>query len=88
MKDLDLLLEFWDFATKHSSRIWNVMPHGLLVNGTRLIPDGAYEGVMPSMDNFRVFGCVCYSYISSKSWPAGTKDFKLRDRGRESVYLG
>ena len=88
LKDAGLPLEFWDWAAEHSTYLWNIMPHGPMVNGVRLTPRGAYDGVVPDVDHVRVFGCVCYSYISPKSWPAGSKSRKLLDRGRECEFVG
>lgn len=88
MKDANLPLEFWGWAAEHSTYIWNIMPHGPVVDGVRLTPKGAYEGTIPDINHVRLFGCVCYSYISPKSWPAGTKNKKLLDRGRECVFVG
>ncbi|KAE8440496.1 hypothetical protein EG329_007420 [Mollisiaceae sp. DMI_Dod_QoI] len=59
------------------------MSHGPLVNNVRMSLREAYEGVIPEADYVRAFGCVAYSYISSKSWPEGTKSVKLMDRARE-----
>lgn len=64
------------------------MPHGPVADGTRLTSKGAYDGIVPDINHIRVFGCICYSYIGPKSWPAGTKSRKLLDRGRECVFAG
>lgn len=88
LKDAGLPLEFWDWAAEHNTYLWNIMPHGPVVDGVRLTPKGAYEDIIPDINHVRVFGCVCYSYISPKSWPAGTKSRKLLDRGRECVFVG
>ncbi|RKF62305.1 hypothetical protein OnM2_034016 [Erysiphe neolycopersici] len=64
------------------------MPLGPVVDGVRLTPRDAYEDIIPDINHVRVFGCVCYSYISPKSWPAGTKSRKLLDREREYFFVG
>ncbi len=46
-----------------------------------------YTGDKPSIDHIRVFGSVCYSYISPKLFPAGTVNKKLIDTGREGVFV-
>lgn len=38
IKDAGLPLEFWDWAAKHSTYLWNIMPHGPVVDGMRLTP--------------------------------------------------
>ncbi|KAI1000118.1 hypothetical protein K3495_g8084 [Podosphaera aphanis] len=88
LKDAGLPLEFWDWAAEHSTYLWNIMPHGPVVDGVRLTPRGAYEGIVPDVNHVRIFGCVCYSYISPKSWPAGAKGKRHLDRGRECVFVG
>ncbi|RKF80056.1 hypothetical protein GcM1_197036 [Golovinomyces cichoracearum] len=35
LKDAGLPLEFWDWAAEHSTYLWNIMPHGPVVNGVR-----------------------------------------------------
>lgn len=88
LKDAGLPLEFWDWAAEHSTHLWNIMPHGPLVDSVRLTPKGAYSGNAPDVDYVKVFGCVCYSYVSPKSWPRGTTSKKFLDRGREGVFVG
>ncbi|KAK6585469.1 hypothetical protein PZA11_002196 [Diplocarpon coronariae] len=88
LRDADLPLEFWDLAVEADAYLRNRTGSGPIVNGTRISPYEAYFGQKPSLDHIRVFGSVCYSYISPKSWPAGIKSKKLMDRGRECVFVG
>jgi hypothetical protein len=88
MKDADLPLEFWDWAVEADTYIRNRTSGGPLIDGTRISPEEAYTGERPSIDHIRVFGSVCYSYISPKSMPTGTTSKKLLDRGAECVFVG
>jgi hypothetical protein len=88
LKDADLPLEFWDWAVEADSYVRNRTPGGPLVDGIRLSPEEAYTGDKPSIDYIRVFGSICYSYISPKSLPSGTVSKKLMDTGREGVFVG
>jgi hypothetical protein len=63
LKDAGLPLEFWDWAAEHSTYLWNIMPHGPVVDSTRLTPRGAYSGKVPDVDHVKLFGCVCYLFI-------------------------
>ena len=64
------------------------MPHRPVVDGIRLTPRGAYSGKDPDVDHVKLFRCVCYLFISLKSWPVNTTSKKLLDRGREYVFVG
>lgn len=88
LKDADLPLEFWDWAVEADTYIRNRTSGGPLVDGTRMSPEEAYTGNKPSIDHIRVFGSVCYSYVSPKSMPSGTTSKKLRDSGSECVFVG
>jgi hypothetical protein len=63
------------------------MPHGLVVNGIRLTPRGAYLGKDLDVDHVKLFRCVCYLFISLKSWPVNTTSKKLLDHRRECVFV-
>ena len=63
------------------------MPHRLVVDGIRLTPQGAYLGKDLDVDHVKLFRCVCYSFISLKSWPVNTTSKKLLDRRREYVFV-
>jgi hypothetical protein len=63
------------------------MPHGLVVNSTRLTPRGAYLGKVLDVDYIKLFRYVYYLFISPKSWPVNTTSKKFLDRGREYVFV-
>lgn len=88
MKDADLPLEFWDWAVEADTYIRNRTSSGPLIDGVNISPEEAYTGNKPSVDHIRVFGSVCYSYVSPKSIPAGMTSKKLRDPGAECVFVG
>jgi Reverse transcriptase (RNA-dependent DNA polymerase)/gag-polypeptide of LTR copia-type len=88
LKEADLPLEFWDWAVEADTYIRNRTSSGPLIDGVRMSPEEAYTEEKPSVDHIRVFGSVCYSYVSPKSMPAGTKSKKLLDSGAEGVFVG
>jgi Reverse transcriptase (RNA-dependent DNA polymerase) len=88
LKDADLPLEFWDWAVETDTYIRNRTSGGPLIDGVHISPEEAYVGERPSIDHIRVFGSVCYSYVSPKSMPAGTTSKKLLDTGSECVFVG
>lgn len=88
LKDADLPLEFWDWAVEADTYIRNRTSGGPLIDGLRISPEEAYTGEKPSIDHIRVFGSVCYSYVSPKSMPTGMTSKKLLDSGSECVFVG
>jgi hypothetical protein len=63
------------------------MPHGLVVNSTRLTPQGVYLGKVLDVDYVKLFRYICYLFISLKSWPINTTSKKFLDRGKECVFV-
>ncbi len=63
------------------------MPHSLLVDGVRLTPKGAYTRTTLDINYIKVFGYMCYLYISPKLWPIRAISKKLLDHKRKCVFL-
>jgi hypothetical protein len=63
------------------------MPHGLVVNSIRLTLQGVYLGKVLDVDYIKLFRCVCYLFISLKSWPVNITSKKFLDYRRECVFV-
>ena len=88
IKEAGLPIEFWSEAAMTDAYIRNRVGTGPVVEDERTTPIEAFEGVKPSIDHIRTWGCVCYSPVDPKSLPAGTRKDKFMDRGRRCVFLG
>ena len=88
VKDVQLPIEFWPEAAVTDVYLRNRVATGPIVDGQPTTPIEAFEGVKPSIDYLRVWGCKCYSFVDPRSLPVGSRKDKLIDRGRVCVFLG
>lgn len=70
---------FWPEAVNWSVHILNRSPTFSVQNMT---PQEAWNGRKPSVDYFRIFGCVAYARIPEE------KRRKLDDKGEKCIFLG
>jgi len=47
-----------------------------------MTPEEAWSGRKPTVDHFRIFGCIAYAHILDK------KRSKLDDKGEKCIFLG
>jgi hypothetical protein len=88
LDDAQLPIEFWDEAVENDTHIRNRLPTGPRVNRKITCPEQAYTRERPHIDNIRVWGSKCYSYINPKTLPAKGRHDKLMHRGRVRVFMG
>lgn len=70
---------FWPEAVNWSIHVLNRCPTFSVRNKT---PEEAWSGHKPTVDYFRVFGCVAYAHVPDE------KRRKLDDKGEMCVFLG
>lgn len=70
---------FWPKAVNWSVHILNRSPTFTLKNST---PKEAWSGHKPSVEHFRVFGCLAYVHVPDH------KRSKLEDKSMKCVLLG
>lgn len=70
---------FWPEAVKWSVHILNRCPTLAVQNKT---PEEAWSGIKPTINYFRVFGCVAHAHIPDQ------KRSKLDDKSKKCVLLG
>jgi len=70
---------FWPEAVKWSVYILNRCPTIVVWNKTL---EEAWSDVKPTIDYFRVFGCVAHAYTPNQ------KRSKLNDKSKKCVFLG
>lgn len=70
---------FWPEAVNWSVHILNRSPTFAVLNMT---PEEAWSGRKPSIDHFRVFGCIAYAHVPD------VQRKKLDDKGEKCVFLG
>ena len=51
-------------------------------------PYEAFDKVRLSIDYLKVWGCMYYSFLPTKSLPKGSRTDKLIDRSRTGVFVG
>ena len=88
IKEAGLPIEFWPEAAMTDAYIRNRVGTGPVLKDEKTTPMEAFEGVKPSIDHIRTWGCVCYSPVDPKSLPIGTRKDKFMDRGRRCVFMG
>jgi len=71
--------KFWPEVVKWSVHIFNRCPIVVVQNKTL---EEAWSVVKPTIDYFRVFGCIAHAYI-----PDQTRS-KLDDKSKRRVFLG
>jgi transposase InsO family protein len=71
--------DFWPEAVKWSIHVLNRSPTFAVQNMT---PEEAWSGRKPSVDYFRVFGCIAYAHVPD------AKRKKLDDKGVKCIFLG
>lgn len=70
---------FWPEAVTWSVHILNRSPTLAVQNVT---PQEAWSGHKPSVEHFRIFGCIAYAHIPDQ------KRSKLDDKGEKCIFLG
>lgn len=70
---------FWLEAVLWSTHVLNRCPTFAVQNMT---PEEAWSGRKPSVDHFKVFGCIAYAHIPDE------KMTKLDEKGEKCVFLG
>lgn len=70
---------FWPEVVNWSIHILNRSPTFSVQNVT---PEQAWNGRRPSVDHFRIFGCIAYAHIPDE------KRKKLDDKGEKCIFLG
>lgn len=70
---------FWPEAVNWSVHVLNRCPTFAVKNMT---PEEAWAAHKPTVDHFRIFGCIAYAHISDE------KRKKLDDKGVKCVFLG
>lgn len=70
---------FWPEAFKWSVYVLNRSPTVAIENET---PEEAWSGIKPTVEHFRVFGCVCHVHVPT------VKRTKLDDKSHKCVLLG
>ena len=88
IEDSGLPIEFWDEAALANAYLRNRTARGPVIDGRITCPEEAYTGNIPSIDHIRVWGCVCYAYVSPDSLPPKTRHDKFMPRGRPAVLIG
>jgi len=92
IKEAELPIELWHKAAEADAYLRNRTACGPYRTRDdrkeRITPEEAYTGVVPNINHIRVWGSVCYTYVHPKSLPAGTRQDKFMDRGRECVFVG
>jgi len=92
IKEAGLPIELWHKAAEADAYLRNRTACGPYRTRDdrkeRITPEEAYTGVIPNINHIRVWGSVCYTYVHPKSLPAGTRQDKFMDRGRECVFVG
>jgi hypothetical protein len=88
LQESNLPIEFWDEAVMADSYVRNRTYNKLKIEGVRVCPEGAFTGVIPSIDHIRVWGSKCYYYENKKSTPKADRHDKLINPGRVGVFMG
>ncbi|TXG51514.1 hypothetical protein EZV62_024038 [Acer yangbiense] len=70
---------FWPKAVNWSIHVFNRSPTFSVRNMT---PEEAWSGRKPTIDHFRIFGCIAYAHFPDE------KRKKLDDKGKKCVFLG
>lgn len=70
---------FWPETVLWSIHVLNRCPTFSVKNMT---PEEAWSGRKPSVDHFKVFGCIAYAHIPDE------KRKKLDDKGAKCIFLG
>ncbi|PRQ55986.1 putative RNA-directed DNA polymerase [Rosa chinensis] len=71
--------EFWPEAVNWSVHVLNRSP---TVAVKHMTPEEAWSNRKPTVDHFRVFGCVAYSHVPDE------RRRKLDDKGVKCIFLG
>ncbi|KAL0433268.1 UNVERIFIED_CONTAM: Retrovirus-related Pol polyprotein from transposon TNT 1-94 [Sesamum latifolium] len=69
----------WPKAVKWSIHVLNRSPTFFVQNQT---PEEAWSGRRPSVEHFRIFGCIAYAHVPDP------KRSKLDDKGEKCIFLG
>ena len=85
--EADLPIEFWPEAAQSDVYVRNRIGNGPEVNGQIVSPCEAFNKVRLSIDHLKVWGCMCYSFLPTKSLPKGSRTDKLIDRSRTGVFV-
>nr|KYP57685.1 Retrovirus-related Pol polyprotein from transposon TNT 1-94 [Cajanus cajan] len=70
---------FWPEVINWSVHILN---RSLTFFVKNMTPEEAWSGRKPTVDHFRIFGCIAYAHIPDK------KRSKLDDKGEKCIFLG
>lgn len=70
---------FWGEAASWTTHILNRCPTAAINYKT---PQECWTGLKPSVEHFKIFGCVGYAHVPSQ------KHIKLDDKGQKCVFLG
>jgi len=74
-----LSLNFWDYAIKHATYIYNLIPHKSINNK---IPDEVYFNKKVKLDHLKTFGFIAYY----KNFNQNKQKFDINSK--KGVYLG
>lgn len=66
-------------ATNWSIHVLNLSPTFAVKNIT---PEEAWSGRKPTIDHFKIFGCIAYAHVLDK------KRKKFNDKGERCVFIG
>ena len=59
----------------------NILNRSLTFAVKNMTPEEAWRGRKPTVDHFRIFGCVAYAHIPDQ------KRSKLDDKGEKCIFL-
>lgn len=88
LEEAKLPIEFWDEAAEVDAYVRNRTDVGLVIDGKKTSPIGAFTGHPPSIDHIRRWGSKCYYYVDRKTVPARERHDKLINPGRVGVFMG
>jgi len=74
-----ILKSFWPEAINWSIHILN---RSLTLAIQNMTPEEAWSGQRPTVDHFRIFGCIAYAHVPDQ------KRKKLDDKGVKCIFLG
>jgi hypothetical protein len=79
VENMRVSMNFRPEAVKWSIHVLNRSPTFVVQNMT---PEEAWNGPKPSVDHFKLFGCIAYAHVLDE------KRKKLDDKGEKCVFLG
>lgn len=88
LEEAKLPMEFWDEAAEAEAYVRNGTNVGVVIDGKKTSPIGAFMDEIPNIDHIRRWGSKCYYYVDRKTIPDGERHDKLVNPRRTGVFMG